>query len=257
MGKYVGVDWASKGWFGVILMDDGSWTTDHFPTVWSIWKRHSDATRIFIDIPIGLPDEDRRVCDVEAKQELSPRGASVYYTPIRDGVYQQNLEAAKTLNEQVGYSIQNQAWSAVPRIREVDEFLDMYPGARDRVFETHPELCFYAFNDRQPVVSKHTEEGIRQRKSLLESEYPDALDIFETAREQYLTPAYASFLNARTDILDGLVAAVTAQRPMNELGRLPEGNNPPTDDRGLPKQIVFPRDDSQTRLTTLAETHQE
>lgn len=70
MKKYIGVDWASKGWLGVILRDDGAWDTDHFPTIWSLWKSHSDASRIFIDIPIGLPADTKRACDVEAKQKL-------------------------------------------------------------------------------------------------------------------------------------------------------------------------------------------
>jgi hypothetical protein len=74
MGKHIGADWASKGWFGVILRDDEAWETDHFPTIWSLWKRHSDASRIFIDIPIGLPADSKRTCDVEARQKLEGQG---------------------------------------------------------------------------------------------------------------------------------------------------------------------------------------
>jgi len=165
MIKYVGVDWASKGWFGVILRDDGTWETDHFPTIWSLWKRHSDASQIFIDIPIGLPADSKRVCDTQARQQLKARGRSVFYTPIRDAVYQRNLNDAKQLNEKAGYSIQNQAWGIVPRIREVDEFLDMNPGARDRLSETHPELCFHSLNGRETIPPKNTEDGLPRRKA--------------------------------------------------------------------------------------------
>lgn len=52
MSKYIGRDWASKGWFGAILRENGEYDTDFFPSIWSLWKYHSDATRIFIDIPI-------------------------------------------------------------------------------------------------------------------------------------------------------------------------------------------------------------
>lgn len=99
MAKYVGLDWASKGWFGVILEDGGEWETDQFPTIWSLWKYHSDTSRIFIDIPIGLPSEEKRTCDVKAKEMLGNQHSSVFYTPIREAVYQQNLDEAKEKNE--------------------------------------------------------------------------------------------------------------------------------------------------------------
>jgi predicted RNase H-like nuclease len=253
MGKYIGVVWASKGWLGIILCDDGTWDTDHFPTIWSLWKCHSDAARIFIDIPVGLPAEKERACDVEAKQKLGEQGRSVFYTPLRQAVYEQNLDDAKELNEEAGYSIQNQGWGIVPRIREVDEFLDMNPGARDRLFETHPELCFYSLNGRETLPSKKTEAGIQRRTALLADEHSEAVAIYEQACDRYLTPEYASFLNAKDDILDAVVAAVAAQRPMEELKKLPEGSDPPRDQRGLPMQLFYPSDVNQTRLSTLGE----
>jgi len=256
MAKYVGLDWASKGWLGVVLRDGGPWETEHFPTIWSLWKRHSDAARIFVDVPVGLPADDRRACDVEARRKLGQQGRSVFYTPLREAVYEQNLEDAKERNEVAGYSIQNQGWGIVPRIREVDEFLDMNPGARDRLFETHPELCFHSLNGGETVPPKRTEPGIRRRKTLLADEHPEAMEIYERACELYLTPEYASFLNAKDDVLDALVAAVTARRPMDELDRLPEGDEPPRDARGLPMQMVYPGDMNQTRLTSLGQTDQ-
>jgi predicted RNase H-like nuclease len=251
MTKYVGLDWASKGWFGVILEDSGDWTTDLFPSIWSLWKYHSDASRILIDIPIGLPKDAKRACDVKAKEMLNHRQRSVFYTPIRNAVYEQNLDEAKTTNEtEADFSIQNQAWSVVPRIREVDEFLDMYPSARDRVFETHPEVCFCALNGRNALTeSKKSEEGIRRRKALLADEHPDAIPIYERSADRYLTPGYAPMVSGADDILDGLVAAVTAQREPTECLTLPDA--PPTDERGLPMQIMYPSETEQTRLSTL------
>lgn len=133
----------------------------------------------------------------------------------------------------------------------------MNPGARDRLFETHPELCFYSLNGRETLPSKKMEAGIRRRKALLADEFSEASAIYERACDLYLTPEYASFLNARDDILDALVAAVAAQRPIDELVRLPEGEDPPRDARGLPMQMLYPSDVDQTRLFTLGETGQE
>lgn len=56
------------------------------------------------------------------------------------------------------------------------------------------------------------------------------------------------------DILDALVAAVAAQRSKDELVRLPEGDNPPRDRRGLPMQVLYPRDVNQTHHFILGET---
>jgi len=251
MAKYVGLEWASTGWFGVILDDEG-WDTGLYPSVWSAWKYHSDADRILIDVPIGLPTDEKRACDVEAKEKLGDRHGSVFYTPVRDAVYQGTLPEAKAVNEAAAdFSIQNQTWSIVPRIREVDEFLDMYPSARDRLIETHPEVCFYALNGRKPLAeSKRTRAGLRRRVDLLAEEYPDARSLCEDAIERYTTPSYAPSVGGAADVVDAVAAAVTARRGPDGCSTVPE--TPPSDGRGLPMRIVHPADTAQTRLTNLS-----
>ena len=252
MAKYVGLDWASTGWFGVVFDDDGGWDTGVYPSVWSAWKYHSDAARILIDIPIGLPADGKRACDVAARRKLGRRGSSVFYTPLRDAVYCQTLEEAKAVNEAgADFSIQNQAWSIVPRIREVDEFLDMFPSARDRLVETHPEVCFYALNGHTPLSEpKRTRAGVRRRIDLLAGEYPDARAVCADAIDRYTTPSYAPSVGGADDVVDAVAAAVTARRGPEEWSTLPE--TPPADDRGLPMRIVHPADTAQTRLTNLS-----
>ena len=252
MAKYVGLDWASTGWFGAVLDGDGGWTTDVYPSVWSAWKYHSDADRILIDAPIGLPTDGKRACDVAARRALGRRGSSVFYTPVREAVYRGTLDEAKAVNEAAAdFSIQNQAWSVVPRIREVDEFLDMFPSARDRLVETHPEVCFYALNGRRPIEeSKRTPTGIRRRIDLLAEEFPDAREVCADAIDRYTTPSYAPSVGGADDIVDAVAAAVTARCGPDEWSTLPE--TPPADDRGLPMRIVHPADTAQTRLTNLS-----
>jgi predicted RNase H-like nuclease len=127
----------------------------------------------------------------------------------------------------------------------------MYPGARDRLFETHPEVCFYALNGRNALTeSKKTEKGINRRKALLADEHSEAMTIYEESVDRYTTPDYAPMVSGRDDILDALVAAVTARRPSEKLATLPE-EEPPRDDRGLPMQMVYPTDVEQTRLSSL------
>lgn len=257
MGTYIGLDWAGKGWFGVVLYDDTAWETDLFPTIYSVWKRHSDATRILVDVPIGLPTNGPRACDVEARETLGERASSVFYTPVREAVYQRNLEAAKQTNEAAGYSIQNQAWAIVPRIREVDEFIDLNPGARDRLAETHPELCFHSLNGNETVPPKTTAAGIDRRRTLLADEDSRAMAIYEESRERYLQPDYAPLVSGADDILDAMAGALTARRSDEELSRLPATTAPQRDARGLPMQIVYPGDLRQTRLSTIAESRRD
>lgn len=251
MTSYVGLSRTRKGWFGVIV-DDETWETDHFPTIWSLWKRHSDADRICLDVPVGLPSNARRVCDAAARRKLRERGRSIAYAPVREAVYKHNLDQAKAINERAGYSIQNQAWSIVPRIREVDEFIDMNPGARDRLYETRPELCFYALNGGQPVAPASTTAGRHERERLVADEHPAATELYETARKEYLEPPYASFLRDETEILDAIVAAITARRPDEQLASLPAAGAVPRDDRGLPMRMVYPQDITQLGLAAAA-----
>lgn len=53
-------------------------------------------------------------------------------------MHKQNIEDTKETNEVGEQRIQIQAWGIIPQIRKVDEFLDMNPGAGDRLHETHP-----------------------------------------------------------------------------------------------------------------------
>ena len=152
--------------------------------------------------------------------------------------------------EPAGYSIQNQVWSVVPRIREVDEFLDTYPSARDRLSETHSELCFYALNGHTGLdAGKKTRAGREQRLALLAEEHSDAGAIHEESVARFTEPAYAPLVGGPDHVLDALVAAVTAQRAPDGVSTLPEGS--PTDERGLPMQMTYPSDVEQTRLTSL------
>lgn len=247
MGRYVGLDWAGKGWFGAAVVDS-RWTFDLFPTVWSAWRAHGDADRVLIDIPIGLPGRagPRRACDEEAKRVLGSHHSSVFYTPVRPAVYATNIEAAKEINAEAGYSIQNQAWSIVPRIREMDEFLDMHPGARDRFRETHPEVCYQAMADRSLTHAPTTADGIAERRDILLAVEPNLTDPLDNAVTRFTAPRYAPLVTDASHIQDAIVAALTARRAAAGLESLPRA--PPTDARGLAMEIVFPTDTQQLTL---------
>ena len=53
--KHLGVDACSSGWVAGIF-DDGGLRVERFEDVETLWTAHSDAERVLIDIPIGLPE---------------------------------------------------------------------------------------------------------------------------------------------------------------------------------------------------------
>lgn len=247
MGTYLGLDWATKGWFGAARVDD-HWECDLFPTIWSAWQVYRDADRILIDIPIGLPGENgpRRRCDELAKDYLDTHHSSVFYTPVRAAVYETRLQEAKAINEDAGYSIQNQAWSTVPRIREVDEFLDMNPGARDRLRETHPEVCYRAFRGGPLDAAPNESAGIAERREVIIDAAPAVDSPLTEAIDRFTTPRYAPLVTDASHIQDAFVAALTAERADAGLATLPTA--PPTDERGLAMEIVYPTESRQLTL---------
>lgn len=251
MATVVGAVWAGRGWFGAAVDDDERWTCDLYPCLWSLWNRYRDADAVLIDMPIGLPsvDGERRECDRLAKQLLGERHPGVYYAPVRDAIYESSLPAAKRVNERAGYSIQNQTWSIVPRIREVDEFLDDQPGARDRIRETRAEVCYHTFADAQLTTPPTSTTGIAERRSVLATVAPEAMAALDVAVETYTTPRYAPTVTDAGAIQDAFAAALTAQRSPDRTATLPLA--PPTDERDLEMAITHPVTQRQTTLAAL------
>ncbi|MFC4247857.1 DUF429 domain-containing protein [Natribaculum luteum] len=246
MSKYIGVDWASNGWFAFCLTDRDDANMDFYPSIYNLWHHQRDADRLLIDIPIGLSSNGKRACDIEAKQALgSKRGNSVFYTPIREGVEAQNIKEAKQAQKALDFSVQNQAWAIVPRIQEVDEFFEMFAGkiGDTDIRETHPEICFWALNDGEPMThGKKTEEGIEERLGLLSNHLTDARGLYEEAVETFTEPEWAPVIgkSGRDDILDAMVAALTARECGENPPRLPKESSPEYDDvRGREMEIIF------------------
>lgn len=227
MATYVGVDWAGNGWVTAVLGDDVDPRVTFYPTILNLWLDHENAAAILVDIPIGLRDQGKRQCDVEAKAILGPeRQRSVFLTPTREAVYAQNIETAKERQQPEDFGIQNQAWAIVPRIREVDRFLQKFAGSvsEDQILEAHPEVCFWALNGEEPMAHpKESQAGVEERRNVLESHDPELIGAYEEAIETLTEPEYAPMIGKTQadDILDALAAAYTAKIGVDDFTRLP------------------------------------
>ncbi|MDZ7850416.1 MAG: DUF429 domain-containing protein [Halodesulfurarchaeum sp.] len=243
MATAVGVDWAGNGWVAASL-EDGEWSVEFFPTVLNLWHAHREAETILLDIPIGLRESGKRACDLAAKSALGGnRQASVFLTPTREAVFAPDIETAKARQQPADFSVQNQAWAIVPRIRELDVFLREFEGevTEDQLLEAHPELCFSGLNGGEPIdVSKGTDEGREARLAVLESVDPALRATFEEAVETFTRPSYAPTIAASKtdDILDALVLAASAAQGVENLERLPaDPDHDPVLDRQI--EIVY------------------
>ncbi len=210
------------------------------PGVRDLWNAFSGADRILMDIPMGLPFSDGgRQCDMLARSFLGPgRGASIFPVPARDAVYAPDYRTACAVNREIcGKMISRQSWNICPKIRDVDRFLRKTPEAAGRVFESHPELCFYALSGNRPMVhGKRCREGIDERLDLLSSRFRASRKVYETAVSKYRRKDVS-----RDDIVDAMGLAVTAYCYRERLRSLP--GEPPLDRMGIPMAILMPGGD--------------
>jgi predicted RNase H-like nuclease len=118
-----------------------------------------------IDIPIGLADAGLRQADVLARKAVGPRWASVFMTPVRPALGEQDHLQASAKNKQLaGSGVSRQAFNLRDKILQVDRWL---PAAPCPVVEVHPELCFAEMAGAGLADSKSTWAGAATRRRLL------------------------------------------------------------------------------------------
>jgi predicted RNase H-like nuclease len=237
VSRFVGVDGCPGGWFAAGIDEDGSGRgADHglYAEFDGVLSAYPDAERLLVDIPIGLPDAGRRDCDVAARERLGSRASTVFFAPCRAVLDATDHETASAINrERTGYGLSIQAWHLVPRIRAVDVAVRSSPGD-GRVLEAHPELCFAALGDGPVSEPKSTAAGRSERLDRLRPVLTDIDGVYEACLS-----AYHRRDVARDDVLDALVLAVAAARPLARVPDVAPGAVP-RDRTGLPMEIRFP-----------------
>ncbi len=237
-GVNVGVDGCRAGWFFVAIDTSGCGETGIAKTVDDLWAQHHHAAAILIDIPIGLISGSAagRQCDTAARRLLTPlRHGAVFSPPCRQALTATDYASACRINEQnCGRKISIQTWNIVPKIKEVDDFMQRTPAARGIVRETHPEICFWAMaGGRAMAHNKKRADGRKQRLDLLRRMYRPSERLLEHALTCYPRRQLAA-----DDVLDALVNAMAALSLQNNPATLPA--KPPADRCGLPMEMVLP-----------------
>ncbi len=254
----IGVDWAKDGWLAIRITSftAGGWDIRVFPTVAALFDEWGAASLILIDIPIGLPNSERRTrsADRLARRMLGKRGSSVFPAPgraaieaFRQGGYQNYQAGSDTNRRELGKGLSKQAWGIVPKVGEVDVLLRSSDAARKKIREVHPELCFWGFNgERAMSHSKKKDEGIRERLAVLCNIEPMAESIWRDA----LSMGHRGV--NENDILDALAAAFTAvpeHAALSDIETIP--SDAEHDVAGLPMEMLyrFPRGFQRTLHT--------
>lgn len=240
MGKAYGVDGCKAGWFVVVLQPSGEICWTIVKKLEELVEEADDSDRIFIDIPIGLPDgTEERLCDKEARRKLGrPRSSSVFRTPVRAVLSAKCYEEAKRISrDETGKMVGTQTFAIMPKIEEVDDLLKSSEKARRIVREVHPEVCFWALaGERAMCHRKKGPQGRCERLAVLESVRPRVSKEFDKIVEWRKEDNRRKKVEL-DDILDAMVAAVTASADSNALQILPERST--RDGCALQMEIVY------------------
>ena len=117
MMNFVGVDACKNGWFAVALDRQDNWNIAIFKTIDALGSAFQSAAAIFIDMPIGLPDDNRRRCDTETRKILNRRASCVFPVPCREALHARTYRQACRINQQaLGVKLTIQTWDISAKI---------------------------------------------------------------------------------------------------------------------------------------------
>ena len=240
-GQYVGIDGCRNGWIAAVL-DYGNLRIERYETILDIMREFPTADAYLIDMAIGLPEcieEAKKRPDKTARKELGKHGSTVFPIPCRQAIMvdpndPQAVVKMRELNRSVlEKSLSAQSINIIPKIRELDEFLDEHREYKNVLCESHPELCFTRLNGRALMMKKKTVEGLEERRRILEKYLKNGMmdGIQVRAKELRCMP---------DDIMDAVCLAVSAALKAHGMCEtIPE--EPETDVRGLVMQMIVPK----------------
>lgn len=237
----VGIDACKGKWIAVCISGKG-FEVGKFDTISDICSCYPDCDTYLIDIPIGLPESKDDVRpDMLVKKELGRKGSSIFLVPCRQAVYADDKARARELNiAALRKSLSEQSIGISKAIKQVDEFLQANPEWKNRLLESHPELCFSKLNGNQPIMEKKTtSEGHNMRLKVLRRYYP----VVDKVIEKFLSDGPNR--KKTDDVVDALCLAVMGRLIVeNGCRRFPE--KPMMDSTGLMMQIVYGEEKDMT-----------
>lgn len=234
MSTIAGVDGCKGGWLCITKkVETGVVSSEVYSDAQSLLQQNPEPVVVAVDIPIGLTESGPRQCDIKARKLLKNRQPCVFPAPIRPALHASSRKQADEIQrgiDQKGVSIQSFALYA--KIIEFDNILSDDPSVQKRVKEIHPELCFWACNNKNPIqYKKKSEEGRAIRHSLICKYFGEKA--IKNVRFNYLVKEVA-----HDDIYDAFIALWTAERILRRnAGLIP--NPSPCDEKGIHMEMWY------------------
>lgn len=233
--KTAGIDGCKAGWL-LISFDEDASKYEVLRDEQALKNAFEAYDRIFINIPIGLEDENyERECDNLLRNKLGNDYApEVIDPPIRPALAAPSyVEANMTSFDFTERNLTLQAWNITPKIKMVDELLSANPDLQEKVLESHPEFLYQKLNGGMIYQKKNLKKGIKHRLELVKDKEAVADDFFREIKEDFRRNEVEEH-----DIVDALVLAYFAkQSAEKELKTLPAQISP--DSEGLKRAIHF------------------
>ncbi len=231
--KTAGIDGCKLGWI-LISFDEGEEKYQVIESREELKNAFETYDRIFIDMPIGLEDEEyTRECDALLRKELGGEySSSVFSPPIRPALEAPSYVEANMISyEWTEKKLSLQSWNITPKIKMLDELLRENEGFKEKVLESHPELLFQKLNGGMIFQKKNLKKGIRHRLELIKEEEPIADDFFRDIKEEWRRSDVAE-----DDIVDAMALAYYAKKSITDgIRTIPSEVS--HDSEGLPKAI--------------------
>jgi predicted RNase H-like nuclease len=197
MPTYIGIDGFRGGWVAVYVGQKGGQRFDYSNQLHQLLSvPHS---RAMIDVPIGLPEQGYRQCDLAAKKLV---GSSVFLGARWKVWTFRTYEDANVYYRSVGdKGIAKQLWCIRDKLQEVNEA--MTPQSQIRLHETHPELIFWRLNGMAHLNKKKSTAGRLERIALLQAYGFDKINI-------WLEQRHGTGIG-RDDLIDACACALAAR----------------------------------------------
>ena len=230
--KVVGVDGCRAGWLAFTI-DNSGYSLNIYNSIEMLCRENAEAKLIIIDMPLGLPESINDIRpEIEARKILGKKASSIFNCPCRQAVYKDSYKEANEMNKNVlGKGLSQQSYAICPKIREIDMFLKDNEEYKDKLIESHPEICFSKLNGTPIFENKKTPEGIKKRISVL-SKYYKGIEAIVYGSEISKKDAQID------DILDAICLAVVAKiGQKDKLKAIP--SIPQKDNCGLLMQMVY------------------
>lgn len=232
----IGIDGCKGGWIAASL-EGSRLNIERFSSITEIMNDYPDTKSILIDMPVGLQSATaHKRPDTYARQIIRERASTVFPAPCRQAIYAETVSRAYEENERVlGKKFTPLTVGIIPKIREVDLFLQNNSYYKNRVLESHPEVCFAILNGRTLMSKKNEFDGMNERIFILQKYIP-------TLRVNNISDASKQFKCMMDDIIDAICLAVVGTfMAENKYYSIPP--NPMPDDTGLLMQMILPKID--------------